>query len=130
MRRLWIFLTVLALVGPGSAPAFGQMGYAAYSCAKFAEQYGRSPGATERLYFSWAQGFMLGHWMAVVAFELEDDPQLEEMLGKTRKEMIREAFDALNHSGFGVSAQKSFLRRYCDQPPPRERHPFRSHPMA
>ena len=105
MRRLWIFLTVLALIGPG--PAFGQMGYAGYSCGKFGQQYGESPDVMEAIYFSWAQGFMFG--MLVSAAASKDDPPDGKRFVKV--------LNSLTPPDFGVSAQKSFLRWYCDEHP-------------
>ena len=34
------------------------MGAGITSCAMFAQEYGKDPDLVERLYFSWAQGYM------------------------------------------------------------------------
>lgn len=88
---LCISITEIAAAQP---PNVLIMGSGAKSCAKFAEDYRRSPDAAMAISFAWAQGFMSG-------LNIDHDSKNEP----TR--------DLSSH----ISDQEDSLRLFCDQRP-------------
>lgn len=66
MRSTILLCTGLALV-PGAAFSYPVQGLGATSCAEFAQLYKRDPKSTELYFFTWAQGYMSGLNMGLLA---------------------------------------------------------------
>src|SRR6516162_596709 len=95
MRTIITHCMILT-AGVANAQRHQSSGVGARSCAQFAEDYRQSPGVTEQVYFSWAQGFMSG-----MNFALSSDDKL--------------TYRDLNSSP--AETQKAFIRKYCNDLP-------------
>jgi hypothetical protein len=97
MKRLAaiLFLFGVSALNCWGADVFGFMGVGAHTCGQFAEGYRNAPQLTESLYFAWAQGFMSGQNMALLA----NHHLAKNLNAKTTEE------------------QESFIRSHCDRHP-------------
>jgi hypothetical protein len=75
-----------------------QVGAGTRSCAQFERDYSENPEFFELVYFSWAQGYLSGFWIA--ASSKNPDPTHDLM-----------------PQGRGESWQRSFIREYCQEHP-------------
>jgi hypothetical protein len=76
---------------------FAMQGVGTATCTQFANHYKSEPQFWEDRYFTWAQGFMSGHNFATMG----DKPP----------------YSIINLALLDTEAQRTSIRRYCDQHP-------------
>jgi hypothetical protein len=97
LHNLAVAVSLFLLIAPGAGMAAPIQGLGAQACASFASNFKQNP-MMEKFYFTWAQGYMSGLNMGLLAIG-------------------NEMTDLRN---FDIDRQQSFIRRFCDQHPLRD----------
>ena len=96
-------VSLFLLIAPDAAKAAPMQGFGARSCAVFANDL-KETNMIEAVYFTWAQGYMTGLNMGLLA------------IGNETTDLLP--------LGFDTDRQQGFIRRFCDQ------HPLKSYSEA
>ena len=101
LHHLAVAGSLFFLIAPDAGMAAPIQGLGAQACASFASNFKKNP-MMEAFYFTWAQGYMSGLNMGLLA------------IGNEMTDL----------SDFDIDRQQSFIRRFCD------RHPLKNYSDA
>ncbi len=94
LHHLAVAVSLFLLIAPDAGMAAPIQGLGAQACASFASNFKKNP-MMEAFYFTWAQGYMSGLNMGLLA------------IGNEMTDL----------GDFDIDRQQSFIRRFCDQHP-------------